>query len=45
MRLMEKGILVRSLSHQGINNGLRLSIGTERENEYLMKTLRVTLCR
>lgn len=44
-RLMENGILVRSLSHQGVHDGLRLSLGTERENEYLMKTLRVILCR
>ena len=44
MRLMEKGILIRSLSHQGGDSGLRLSVGTERENEYLMKTLRMILC-
>lgn len=44
-RLMENGILVRSLSHQGVPEGLRLSLGTERENEYLMKTLETLLCR
>ena len=41
--LMEQGILVRYFDHDGLRNGLRITVGTNREMDHLTTKLRSIL--
>ena len=42
-RLLEKGVIVRNLSSFGWQNSIRISIGTEKENDILVNALKSSL--
>ena len=42
-KLLAMGIIVRYLNNFGISNGIRITIGSKKENEYLIDGLRITI--
>ncbi|MFH1753094.1 MAG: aminotransferase class I/II-fold pyridoxal phosphate-dependent enzyme, partial [Candidatus Omnitrophota bacterium] len=44
-RLLNKGVIVRNMSSWGLKNCLRVTVGTMRENERFLKTLRQVIRR
>tara|TARA_B100000945_G_scaffold321265_1_gene334831 strand:+ start:3031 stop:4134 length:1104 start_codon:yes stop_codon:yes gene_type:complete len=43
--LLSKGIIVRYLNNFGISNGIRITIGSKKENEYLITILKSTISK
>lgn len=44
-RLFDRGILVRTFPHKGLEDGIRISVGTDRETDLLLQEIRAALAQ